>query len=349
MRLLTALLLARLEAYTPPRHQQRSTALHAKRPFVHVPYGQEAPTDVKTLACDGRVKGATLDLSHWTDNTTPNDLYADTSTEIALNLAQSDKYAEYDDATVVNNHFDVDGVLSAWAATDPESALPHFQLLCDAAACGDFGEWPSDEGVKLCYAVAALETDEDDGGYASALSKLPSIVENLDAYEDLWGPGFASVCDDYDDMADGFGSVEDGAGDVALVMEPPGRRARAPAVDRQLREAGITPTRLLRASFFCGAQGFPNFETTASTSIGGAKRLSLNRLTQPWPTSSYSYIQAPQKNDARNNRVGVIPASLSWRSTACAGPHRWRRTVVSRRPPDAESIPVIAPSYQEAP
>jgi len=277
MRLLTALLLARLEAYTPPRHQQRSTALHAKRPFVHVPYGQEAPTDVKTLACDGRVKGATLDLSHWTDNTTPNDLYADTSTEIALNLAQSDKYAEYDDATVVNNHFDVDGVLSAWAATDPESALPHFQLLCDAAACGDFGEWPSDEGVKLCYAVAALETDEDDGGYASALSKLPSIVENLDAYEDLWGPGFASVCDDYDDMADGFGSVEDGAGDVALVMEPPGRRARAPAVDRQLREAGITPTRLLRASFFCGAWMY-EYELVGH---GWVKRLRDRRFAPP--------------------------------------------------------------------
>ena len=277
MRLLTALLLARLEAYTPPRHQQRSTALQAKRPFVHVPYGQEAPANVKTLACDGRVKGATLDLSHWTDNTTPNDLYADTSTEIALNLARSQEYAEYDEATVVNNHFDVDGVLSAWAATDPEGALPHFQLLCDAAACGDFGEWASDEGVKLCYAVAALETDDDDGGYASALSKLPSIVENLDAYEDLWGPGFAGICDDYDDMCEGFGSVEDGAGDIALVMEPPGRRARAPAVDRQLRELDLTPTRLLRASFFCGAWMY-EYELVGH---GWVKRLRDRRFAPP--------------------------------------------------------------------
>ena len=234
MRLLTALLLARLEAYTPPRKHQHRTALHAQRPFVHVPYGQDAPSDVKTLACDGRVPKATLDLSHWTDNTTPDELYADTSTEIALNLARSSEYGEYDTATVVNNHFDVDGVLSAWAATDPESALPHFQLLCDAAACGDFGEWPSDEGVKLCYAVAELEDPSaDDGGYASALKKLPDVVRNLDAYEDLWGPGFAGVCDDYDDMSDGFGEVSEGAGDIALVMEPPGRRARSPVSIRR--------------------------------------------------------------------------------------------------------------------
>ena len=166
--------------------------------------------------------------------TTPDELYADTSTEIALNLAKSKDYAEYDTATVVNNHFDVDGVLSAWAATDPESALPHFQLLCDAAACGDFGEWPSDEGVKLCYAVAELEDPSaDDGGYASALKKLPDVVRNLDAYEDLWGPGFAGVCDDYDDMSDGFGEVSEGAGDIALVMEPPGRRARSPVSIRR--------------------------------------------------------------------------------------------------------------------
>ena len=234
MILLTALLLARLEAYTPQQNRKHITALQAKRPFVHVPYGQDAPSDVKTLACDGRVPKATLDLSHWTDNTTPQDLYADTSTEIALNLAKSKAYAEYDTATVVNNHFDVDGVLSAWAATDPESALPHFQLLCDAAACGDFGEWPSDEGVKLCYAVAELEDPSaDDGGYASALKKLPDVVQNLAEYEHLWGPGFASVCDDYDDMAEGFGEVSEGAGDIALVMEPPGRRARSPVSIRR--------------------------------------------------------------------------------------------------------------------
>ena len=312
MRLLTALLLARLEAYTPPRKHQHRTALHAQRPFVHVPYGQDAPSDVKTLACDGRVPKAMLDLSHWTDNTTPDELYADTSTEIALNLAKSKDYAEYDTATVVNNHFDVDGVLSAWAATDPEEALPHFQLLCDAAACGDFGEWPSDEGVKLCYAVAELEDPSaDDGGYASALKKLPDVVRNLDAYEDLWGPGFAGVCDDYDDMSDGFGEVSEGAGDIALVMEPPGRRARSPAVDRQLREAGITPTRLLRASFFCGAWMY-EYELVGH---GWVKRLRDRRFAPPINVDAV--VSALGKPWAPGGRAGLCKACR----TAEAVPH----------------------------
>ncbi len=81
--------------------------------------------------------------------------------------------------------------------------------------------------------MAALETDEDDGGYASALKKLPDVVQNLAEYEHLWAPGFASVCDDYDDMAEGFGEVSEGAGDIALVMEPPGRRARSPVSIRR--------------------------------------------------------------------------------------------------------------------
>jgi len=269
--------LAHNNAYAPPPRRRRVGSLRA-RPFVHVPYGQAAPSNVKTIACDGRVPGATLDLSHWTGNETPADLYADTSTDIALNLARSSAYAEFDEATVVNNHFDVDGVLSAWAATRPEQALPHFQLLVDAAACGDFGEWPSDAGVKLCFAVAALENLEDaDGGYATALERLPAVVTELDAHEALWGPGFAQVCDDYDDMADGFGGVSGGAGDIALIMEPPGRRATSPAVDRQLREADRTPTRLLRASFFCGAWMY-EYELVGH---GWVKRLKDRRAAPP--------------------------------------------------------------------
>ena len=59
------------------------------REFVFVPYGDPAPRDRASLSCDGKVDGATLDLTHWTNNITPEALYADTSTEIALNLARA--------------------------------------------------------------------------------------------------------------------------------------------------------------------------------------------------------------------------------------------------------------------
>ena len=69
------------------------------------------------------------------------------------------------------------------------------------------------------------------------MKKLPDVVRNLDAYEDLWGPGFAGVCDDYDDMSDGFGEVSEGAGDIALVMEGAITGRRPGALDHDYRRS----------------------------------------------------------------------------------------------------------------
>ena len=54
-------------------------------------YGKECRSDgaLKSICCDGLVRGADLHLTHWTNNETPAELYADTSTEIAMNFIQS--------------------------------------------------------------------------------------------------------------------------------------------------------------------------------------------------------------------------------------------------------------------
>ena len=75
---------------------------------MYVPYGSSAPEDGRlSLSCDGKVPGTTLELTHWTNNVTPDELYADTSTEIALNFARErldgGRYLEFDDAHVLNN------------------------------------------------------------------------------------------------------------------------------------------------------------------------------------------------------------------------------------------------------
>ena len=186
----------------------------------HPRYGTSAPGGTPSISCDGKVPGSTFDATHWTGSETPDDIYADTSTEIALNLARAraaGRYEELDDAIAVNNHFDVDGVLSAWACCDPDAALPHAELLADAAAAGDFGEWPSDDGVKLCLAVEALEDDTADEGYSAALAALPGLVEDVDARADLWGDGWESIRDGWEAVGDGGASVDDGAGRIALV------------------------------------------------------------------------------------------------------------------------------------
>jgi hypothetical protein len=105
-----------------------------------------------------------LDVTHWTGNETPDNLYADTSTGMALNLAkQMDDYPEFATATVLNNHFDTDGVLSVWwACLEPEKALGFETLLIQGAEAGDFGEWSSEEGANPDCAVTALLSNDEE-------------------------------------------------------------------------------------------------------------------------------------------------------------------------------------------
>ena len=43
---------------------------------------------------------------------------------------------EWRDAVVLNNHFDTDGLMSAWALLEPEKALQHESAMVMAAAAG---------------------------------------------------------------------------------------------------------------------------------------------------------------------------------------------------------------------
>jgi hypothetical protein len=147
---------------------------------------------VPALSCDGLVPGAALDLTHWQGNRTPPEFKADTSTEIALKFAASDEArARWADAVVVNNHFDTDGVLSAWSLLDPERAATCRDLLVAAAEAGDFDEWPKlDRGLWLDAAVRALAADaaDDAAAYAAVLPRLPGLTGTLDDHRFLWGP-----------------------------------------------------------------------------------------------------------------------------------------------------------------
>ena len=210
----------------------------ALRLFKCVPYGEQAPAGTKTISCDGRVPGATLELTHWTDNETPDDLYADTSTECALRLARlrregGSQYADHDDALVINNHFDTDGVLSAFACLEPEAALRHATLLVDGAAAGDFGEWSSDAGVRLDAAIEAIGSAHEDEGdaaaYDAALEALPALLASLeeeaeaddfDADRDApWRDGWEEAIAGWRALTSGDASLSR-AGAIAVVREP---------------------------------------------------------------------------------------------------------------------------------
>ena len=190
-------------SHPPPRPRATTTTravapAKSERRFQFVRYGDTAPTKGgHTITCDGNVPGATLQLTHWTGNETPEHVYADTSTEIALNFIERDSAKEFEDATVLNNHYDTDGVLSCYALLEPEFALKHKQIFIDAAESGDFGEFSSENGVKLDIALSFIcdSLDDDELAYSMAFEKVKVLVDQLneEKSEELWKEGYDQV------------------------------------------------------------------------------------------------------------------------------------------------------------
>lgn len=232
------------------------------RDFQFVGYGSSFSSDDgrPTISCDGRIPPATLEVTHWTGNETPDKLYKDTSTEMALKLASDQEYSDLTaNAWVLNNHFDTDGVLSVWACLEPELALEHAELLRQGAEAGDFGEWSSDLGVKLDSALLELcsqSTDEETAFY-KAFEELPSLLKDLKetggkAYEKLWKPGFEDALNSWDVLQnDGSTSLEAFNDELAILKKPSSLPSVAPvALHRGLVEKGLDTSvkRVLRVA-----------------------------------------------------------------------------------------------------
>src|SRR5687767_7288012 len=175
----------------------------------------EALENVPKLSVDGTVDTNSIHFSHWQGNTTPAELKADTSTEIAVNLVASPKRAELTNniELVTNNHFDTDGVLSVWTVLNGERALSYRDLLIAAAEAGDFSEYSSDDGVRVSIAIqgsdqaspnnddgsplarllAGEEVDDDARAYDLVLPEVERLLTNINDYESLWREGWEKV------------------------------------------------------------------------------------------------------------------------------------------------------------
>ncbi len=264
---------------------------HVQREFVFVPFGGSASNAQAkstsstseprpTISCDGRVSGVTLELTHWKNNVTPDKLYADTSTEMALNLAEAcllnkddqQDYAYLQHALVLNNHYDTDGLASTFACLEPELALEHRQLLLSAAEAGDFGEWNTDAGVQLNLALEAWleqhESNDEEIAYQTALEIMPELLQDFqsnqgESFQYLWNEAWNQLLQDYDTFANNLDQTIVPAtacpNDMAIVIEPPQQSTpiSSLAIYRALREsshwpnqmgtAGGGPIRILRA------------------------------------------------------------------------------------------------------
>jgi hypothetical protein len=174
----------------------------------------DALANVPKLSVDGTVDNS-IHFSHWQGNTTPAELKADTSTEIALNLVASPNHAALTNGIelVTNNHFDTDGVLSVWTVLNGERAQAYRDLLVSAAEAGDFSEHTSDDGVRVSIAIqgsdqaspnnddgsplarsiAGEEVDDEARAYELVLPEVERLLTNINNYESLWREGWERV------------------------------------------------------------------------------------------------------------------------------------------------------------
>ncbi len=136
-----------------------------------------------SLIIDCGVPGAKT-YSHWKDAPkTPDELIADTSTEILLNAAKDPARWLNDFDYAVNDHVDADGLLAVAVACRPQELLPHRELLIAAAESGDFSEWTTEAGFRLMLLLHQLIRDAAQSGdgweqrlYDLVTATMPSII-----------------------------------------------------------------------------------------------------------------------------------------------------------------------------
>ena len=201
----------------------------------------EALANVPKLSVDGTVDNS-IHFSHWEGNSTPTEVKADTSTEIALNLVASPNRAALTQGIelVTNNHFDTDGALSCWTVLTGERALDYRDLLISAAEAGDFSEFTSDDGVRVSIAIqgsdqaspnnddgsplarllAGEEVYDDGYAYELVLPKVEHLLTNIDEYESLWRDGWESVVSAIESFEKGKSSVVEHS-DISIVTLAP--------------------------------------------------------------------------------------------------------------------------------
>ncbi|MBV9926449.1 MAG: hypothetical protein JOZ96_15630 [Acidobacteria bacterium] len=191
----------------------------------------EGLNEAPLLSVDGTVGGA-LHLSHWEGNETPEELRADTSTEIALNFAAWPRRGEWARGVevVTNNHFDADGVLSVWSVLNGVRAPALREKLISAAEAGDFSEFPNEDAVRvsillqggdnpfvpgvnspLVESLAGGEKVDERRAYELVLPEVENVLTRTGEYEALWREGWAWIERTLESFAGGRSRVSEDA------------------------------------------------------------------------------------------------------------------------------------------
>jgi hypothetical protein len=182
------------------------------------------------LSVDGTVANS-VHFSHWQGNETPDEVKADTSTEITLNLVASPNLRKLTQGIelVTNNHFDTDGVLSVWTVLNGERAVELREQLISAAEAGDFSEFSTENGVRasiviqgpdqaspnnesgspLAAHLSGKEITDDAQAYELVLPEVERVIRNVGNYEFLWRSGWEAIAMAVESFENGKSTVEE--------------------------------------------------------------------------------------------------------------------------------------------
>ena len=219
------------------------------------------------VVVDGPARPETvLGLSHWPDGGTPQQLAADTSTEIAVRYL--DRVAGGDEVAIVtNNHFDEDGMLAAWVVLHRPEPGPRRALAVAAAEAGDFHTWSDPWAARCAIGLMAMAErattpypdviralnrawSRDPAGdiCRALLPRVAGLLDDPERFHRQWAPRWERVERDIAALDSGAATMED-VPDADLVVirapRPLDPLATHPRTDR-MRVLTATPDGMLR-------------------------------------------------------------------------------------------------------
>jgi len=149
--------------------------------FEIIGHAYPRPDAERIIFCDGTGgdlfrAGTDLELSHWRPNRTPTEYRAGSSTEICFRFLDNPRPGSW--TAAVNNHVDVDGILSVYVLVHSSLALARRQTIIDAAEMGDFWGWGETPAQRVFQGITRLmNSGEGKAIYAEAFRRIPALID----------------------------------------------------------------------------------------------------------------------------------------------------------------------------
>jgi len=188
----------------------------------------------------GPLASTALTLSHWPGSPTPAHLLDDLSAQIAFHAI--DHPQVFDTAAgplevVSNNHFDQDGLASAFTLVDPHEARCRRVQLIDVARAGDFATFDDRASMRIAFALAAwadpdrspLDPATFHGGYDEQcgrlyeilLPRVPELLDDVEALRPWWEAEDAHLTESLEAIERGVVTLDERPElDLAVVTVP---------------------------------------------------------------------------------------------------------------------------------